>query len=129
MGPRPGARMKQQGVSRHAGPPGERRAGPGGARQPGPRVDPRARGRADVTERTEAERGDAEPGQGTTPPAVRLRDGLRDSLLVFLGVRVGFSVLGLVAVGLPYGYLVGLVLGTILSLLASGSRLVSPDAP
>ncbi len=32
--------------------------------------------------------------------AVRLRDGLRDSLLVYLGVRIGFSVLGLVAVGL-----------------------------
>ena len=32
--------------------------------------------------------------------AVRLRDGLRDSLFVFLGVRIGFSVLGLVAVGL-----------------------------
>ncbi|MGZ8580660.1 MAG: mannosyltransferase family protein [Actinomycetota bacterium] len=31
---------------------------------------------------------------------VRLREGLRDSLLVFLGVRIGFSVLGLVAVGL-----------------------------
>ncbi|MGK2856080.1 MAG: putative sulfate/molybdate transporter [Thermoanaerobaculia bacterium] len=36
---------------------------------------------------------------------------------------------GLVAVGLPYGYLIGLVLGTILARLASGSRLVSPDAP
>jgi len=34
------------------------------------------------------------------PPPVRLRDGLRDSLLVFLGVRVGFSLLGLLAVGL-----------------------------
>jgi hypothetical protein len=32
--------------------------------------------------------------------SVRLRDGVRDSLLVFVAVRVGFSVLGLVAVGL-----------------------------
>ena len=32
--------------------------------------------------------------------SVRLRDGVRDSLLVFAGVRIGFSVLGLVAVGL-----------------------------
>jgi hypothetical protein len=31
---------------------------------------------------------------------VRLRDGVRDSLLVFVGVRIGFSVLGLVAMGL-----------------------------
>ncbi len=30
---------------------------------------------------------------------VRLRDGVRDSLLVFLGVRIGFSVLGLIAAG------------------------------
>ena len=36
---------------------------------------------------------------------------------------------GLVAVGLPYGYLIGMVLGTILARLASRSRLVSPDAP
>ena len=36
----------------------------------------------------------------TEPRPVRLRDGLRDSLLVFLGVRVGFSLLGLLAVGL-----------------------------
>ncbi len=36
----------------------------------------------------------------TDPPPVRLRDGLRDSLLVFLGVRLGFSLLGLLAVGL-----------------------------
>ena len=34
---------------------------------------------------------------GTAP--VRLRDGVRDSLLVFLGVRIGFSVLGFVATG------------------------------
>lgn len=39
----------------------------------------------------------AEPQDGAP---VRLRDGLRDSLFVFLGVRIGFSVLGLVAVGL-----------------------------
>lgn len=36
---------------------------------------------------------------------------------------------GLAAVGLPYGYLVGMVAGTVLARLASGSRLVSPDAP
>lgn len=36
----------------------------------------------------------------TAPQHVRLRDGLRDSLLVFLAVRVGFSLLGLLAVGL-----------------------------
>jgi hypothetical protein len=34
-----------------------------------------------------------------TAAPVRLRDGVRDSLLVFLGVRIGFSVLGLVATG------------------------------
>jgi hypothetical protein len=39
---------------------------------------------------------DARPGTAAT---VRLRDGLRDSLLVFVGVRIGFSLLGLVAVG------------------------------
>ena len=32
--------------------------------------------------------------------AVRLRDGLRDSLLVFLGVRIGFSVIGVLTVAL-----------------------------
>jgi len=32
--------------------------------------------------------------------SVRLREGVRDSLLVFIAVRIGFSVLGLVAVGL-----------------------------
>jgi hypothetical protein len=31
---------------------------------------------------------------------VRLRDGLRDSLLVFLGVRIGFSVIGVLTVAL-----------------------------
>lgn len=36
----------------------------------------------------------------TDPQPVRLRDGLRDSLAVFLGVRIGFSLLGLLAVGL-----------------------------
>lgn len=39
----------------------------------------------------------SEPAAGAS---VRLRDGVRDSLLVFVGVRIGFSVLGLVAVGL-----------------------------
>ena len=32
--------------------------------------------------------------------SVRLRDGVRDSLLVFLAVRIGFSLLGVVAAGL-----------------------------
>ena len=39
----------------------------------------------------------AEPRTAPTP--VRLRDGLRDSLLTFVGVRIAFSLLGLVAVG------------------------------
>lgn len=34
------------------------------------------------------------------PKPVRLRDGLRDSLATFLAVRIGFSLLGLLAVGL-----------------------------
>jgi Gpi18-like mannosyltransferase len=33
----------------------------------------------------------------TEPASIRLRDGVRDSLIVFLAVRVGFSVLGYVA--------------------------------
>ena len=48
------------------------------------------------------------------------------------GSRAEFPItilVGLVAVGLPYGYLVGMVAGTLLARLASGSRLVSPDAP
>lgn len=36
---------------------------------------------------------------------------------------------GLAAVGLPYGYLIGMVVGTVLAHLSSGSRLVSPDVP
>ena len=32
--------------------------------------------------------------------APRLRDGIRDCVLVFLGVRVGLSVLSLISVGL-----------------------------
>ena len=35
----------------------------------------------------------------TVPTPERLRDGLRDSLLTFVGVRIAFSLLGLVAVG------------------------------
>jgi hypothetical protein len=34
-----------------------------------------------------------------TAAPVRLRDGVRDSLLVFIGVRIGFSVLGFIATG------------------------------
>ena len=36
----------------------------------------------------------------TDPQPVRLRDGLRDSLAAFLAVRIGFSLLGLLAVGM-----------------------------
>jgi len=35
---------------------------------------------------------------------------------------------GLLAVGLPYGYVIGLVLGTVLVYLGTRTRLVSPDA-
>lgn len=35
----------------------------------------------------------------TEPATVRLRDGVRDSLVVFVAVRVGFSVLGYLALG------------------------------
>ena len=35
----------------------------------------------------------------TAAAPVRLRDGVRDALLVFLGVRIGFSLLGFVAAG------------------------------
>ncbi|HVF08755.1 MAG TPA: mannosyltransferase family protein [Actinomycetota bacterium] len=46
---------------------------------------------------------DTDPGADadfTDTPPVRLRDGVRDALTVFLAVRVGFSLLGLLAVGL-----------------------------
>jgi hypothetical protein len=46
--------------------------------------------------------------------------------------RSQFSItilVGLVAVGLPYGYLIGLVLGTLLAVAGDRVRLVSPDAP
>jgi len=35
---------------------------------------------------------------------------------------------GLVAVGLPYGYVIGLVVGTALAYLRNRARLVNPDA-
>jgi hypothetical protein len=35
---------------------------------------------------------------------------------------------GLLAVGLPYGYVVGLIVGTVLVRLGKNTRLVSPDA-
>ncbi|GAB4505800.1 MAG: hypothetical protein Fur0043_27980 [Anaerolineales bacterium] len=35
---------------------------------------------------------------------------------------------GLLAVGLPYGYAIGLVVGTVLFYLGNRTRLVSPDA-
>jgi len=48
------------------------------------------------------------------------------------GSRTDFPIaalVGLVAVSLPYGYLVGLVLGTALARLGRRVRLVAPDAP
>ena len=39
------------------------------------------------------------PRAGARPAEVRLHDGLRDSLLMFLAVRIGFSLLGVVAIG------------------------------
>lgn len=56
-------------------------------------ADPRA-GEADS--RSAAPR----TGEDSATVPVRLRDGVRDSLVVFLAVRVGFSLLGLLAVGL-----------------------------
>lgn len=47
-------------------------------------------------------------------------------------VRSEFPVtilVGLLAVGLPYGYLIGLVVGTVLAHLRNHTRLVSPDVP
>jgi Mannosyltransferase (PIG-V) len=48
---------------------------------------------------TTEETGDPDEAAPDHAATVRLRDGLRDALLVFLGVRIGFSVLGLIAVG------------------------------
>jgi hypothetical protein len=45
--------------------------------------------------------------------------------------RIEFSItvlVGLLAVGLPYGYVIGFVLGTVLVYLGTRTRLVSPDA-
>lgn len=45
--------------------------------------------------------------------------------------RTGFPIavlVGLIAVGLPYGYVIGLVVGTVLVYLGQRIRLVSPDA-
>jgi hypothetical protein len=38
------------------------------------------------------------------------------------------ALVGLIAAGLPYGYLIGLVVGTVLAHLGRRVRLVSPDA-
>jgi hypothetical protein len=45
--------------------------------------------------------------------------------------RTGFPIallVGVIAVGLPYGYVVGLVVGTVLAHLGTRTRLISPDA-
>lgn len=45
--------------------------------------------------------------------------------------RTGFPIallVGVLAVGVPYGYVVGLVVGTVLAHLGSRTRLISPDA-
>jgi hypothetical protein len=49
-----------------------------------------------------------------------------------VSVRSEFPItilVGLLAVGLPYGYLIGLVVGTVLAHARSHTRLVSPDLP